>query len=418
MGENSEFQLNKSIYSNGIRGCYLIIPVLCKVGKAFRPTGLKEVEVSKSELEDKSRLIAERCNSGYVKRYVLKEAYNLYLKSEDINISDFQLFMFENGIGFVTVMTLCENTDISKISNLVNNGYAGTNDESSNSYAILYDSISQIVAPCNLEIYLEKSNINLLLNESYIFNFALIDERFKELETLRKLSLNVHKQISLEKEFEDKSESDINYTYGAKDINKESYRWGCCISTLDASYVYACKVDKNKLLSIAKTATESDLFLIILTMIQKYTCMKLNEDIHNSLNKANIKNKDIQRIKKDALEFRAFGTLAPSQISRWHNVCDTYRCLLDVLGVNEALQEIEEKIDLINSDQEERIAKKQNFISIVIAAFGLISIVASVLTIVDFISTGDTKLIVSLVSSISIIVVFILISLNFGGNKK
>lgn len=414
----SEFELNKEIYAKSLRGSYLILPVLIKSGKKFCEIGLTEIPISQNALEDKSKLITKRCNSGYIKKYLFEEdrtPYELYLTVEDITLSDFQLFMFDNGIGFISLLTLCENKDVSKIYNLVNNGYAGTDDKKSDSYKRLYDSLTEIISPNNLKIYLEREDINLLLNESYVFNFALTTKRFHDLETLRLLSENVHKQIGLERDFEDESETDKQYTFGARDVNKETYRWGCCISSLDISFVYACSIpeEREERMALVESVTECDLFLTILTMIQKYTCMKLNEDIHELLyapitgtSKKHVRKSTIQKLKQQALEFRAFGTLAPSQISRWHNVCETYRCLLEAQGVDEALQEIEQKIDLIDSNQEQRIAEKQNMISAVIAIFGLISIVASILTIVDLVSTGSMEMVISFIASVSVIVAF------------
>ena len=43
------------------------------------------------------------------------------------------------------------------------------------------------------------------------------------------------------------------------------------------------------------------------------------------------------------MEFIAYGTLTPSQVSKWNNVCETYRALQKENGVNEALDEIKEK---------------------------------------------------------------------------
>lgn len=414
----SEFELNKDIYAKSIRGSYLIIPVLIKKGKTFCQDGLNELPISKNELEDKSKLIAKRCKSGYVKKYILEdelEQYAIYLSGENVTLSDFQLFMFDNGIGFISLLAVCDNKDIGNIYNLVNSGYAGTDDKKSNSYTQLYDSLTEIISSNNLEIYLERDNINLLLNESYVFNFALTTERFVNLETLRLLSENVHKQIALESDFKDVSESDINFTSGARDVNKKTYRWGCSISSLDISFVYACSIpeERDELITKIKSVTECDLFLTILTMIQKYTCMKLNDDIHELLYapligtvKKQIRKSTIQALKQQALEFRAFGTLAPSQISRWHNVCEIYKYLLEAQGVSEALEEIEQKIDLIDADQEKKIAMKQNMISAVIAIFGLISIIASIMTIVDFVSSGSMEMIVSLIASASVVVIF------------
>ena len=138
--------------------------------------------------------------------------------------------------------------------------------------------------------------------------------------------------------------------------------------------------------------------------------MQLNENIHSEIYEkrgtaSQTSKRVIQNLKRQGMEFRAFGTLAPSQVSRWNNVCEIYRELLGVLGVNEALSEIEEKIDLLNSEQERRITDSQNRLSLLIAVFGLISIVAAVLTIVDLVLKGSAAIVLSLVVSVIAITV-------------
>ena len=407
--DRAEFESNKEIYKSGIRGTYLIIPVLLGEGCAFNPDGLMEQELSNSELDDKSKLIEKRCKDGYVKKYLLSDKQNpfsLNLPNENVTLRDFQLFLFDNGISYF-------------FGDIYNkNGYVGTDDENSDSYSLIYNKISDIISKNNLKIYLDKDSIDLLLNESYIFNFALTTKRFENLDTLKILSMNVHKQIEMESEFEDASEADINYTSGARDVKNKTYRWGSCISSLDISFVYACKdipKDEEALISCVKDITACDLFLTILAMIQKYTCMRLNEAIHESLyvsmrgeHKKATSRSVIQNLKRQALEFRAFGTLAPSQISRWNNVCETYRYLLEAQGVDEALEEIEQKIELINSDQQQKVEKRQKIISAIIAIFGLSSIIASVMQVVEYIATGSSNMLISFAIS-SVIILLVLI---------
>lgn len=126
--------------------------------------------------------------------------------------------------------------------------------------------------------------------------------------------------------------------------------------------------------------------------------MLLNEKIQESIN-VGMKydsSKKIMQLKHEALLFRATGTLAPSQVSRWNNVCETYRKLLEVNGVNEALSEIEEKIDFIKNEQERQASEMQNYIATIIAVFGLISIVAAVLQIVDLMQGGSMGMITAM----------------------
>lgn len=124
------------------------------------------------------------------------------------------------------------------------------------------------------------------------------------------------------------------------------------------------------------------------------TCIRLNEKMQNTLSDSKHKHyfKNVSNLKQEALKFRASGTLAPSQVSRWNNVCETYRNLIVVNGVNEALEEIEQKIELIKDELDRKSNEIQNYIATFIAVFGLISIVASVLTIVDLVGGGTNKI--------------------------
>lgn len=415
----TEFEKNKPVYDDSWRGTYLIIPIKVTPGKRFEPNGLRYIPFDShvDELSDKSDLLIRRCNSDYINKYV--QSFNvspfIFPLENGLTLSDLQIYLFENGIGFLTLFTFCHNSQIHLIYQLVNNGYIG-DQEGSDTYNRLYDAICDAIKPSNLEIFIK--NKSILLNESYIFNLALVRERFQNLETIEQLALNVHKQIDLSSSFYDNSEKDIRYTYGARDVNKKTYRWGCCISTLDISYVYQSGIlsepgieQKPKRIHDEMLQTSaSDLLLTILVLIQKFTCMQLNENIHSEIYEkrsmaSRISRKIMQNLKHQVLEFRAFGTLAPSQVSRWNNVCETYRGLLEVLGVNEALSEIEEKIDLLNSEQERRSADFQNRLSLLIAVFGLISIVAAVLTIVDLVATGSAAIVLSLIiSSVAILV--------------
>lgn len=408
----TEFEVNKAVYQKGWRGAYLIIPIKVSQGRSFVPEGLVSVRFNADELSDKSDLLIRRCNSNYVNKYIqASEARPFsFVSANGLELTDLQIYLFENGIGFVTLFTFCHNSDITRIYQLINNGYIGDHD-GTDTYERLYNDISEVLKQSNLEIFFK--NKSILLNESYAFNVAFVSKRFCDLETIEQLALNVHKQIDLSNSFCDNSEKDLCYTYGARDVEKGTYRWGCCVSTLDISYIY-----QNNLLAELNPelfpgsihdemlrATASDLLLTVLVLIQKFTCMQLNEDIHNELYESRsavgqVRKKTIQDLKHRVLDFRAFGTLAPSQVSRWNNVCETYRGLLNVLGIDEGLSEIEQKIDLLNSEQERRSTDLQNRLSLLIAIFGLISIVASVLSIVDLVMTGSMAIVLSLIISV------------------
>lgn len=414
----TEFEQKKKIYEKSWRGTYLIIPIKVSEKQKFNPSTWRFFPFDEGdgteelfpELSDKSDLIKRRCQSGYVKKYMPTEKNQLdeFKIPGGIRFSNIQLYLFENGIGFLTLFIVCPNQDIHLVYNLVNNGYIGTKD-GGNTYEILYDTITEVIEPLRLEIFTKDKS--LLLNEAYVQNVAFVSERFEDLETLEQVTLNAHKQIGLERDFEDKSEKDIRHIFGARDVTRETYRWGACISTLDISFVYQNDILKNSTNpeEICKSMlgeSAGDLLLTILALVQKYACMQLNADIHNEFyengktrKKGESRRRRIKQLKKRALNFRAFGTLAPSQVSRWNNVCEAYRDLLEVHGIDEALVEIEQKIDLLNAEQEQQATEKQNLITTVITVFGFVSIVASILTMVDLVLNGGTIMAMSLVAS-------------------
>ncbi len=193
----NELQQKKSIYENGWRGTYLIIPVKVCEKRQFNASGWTYVQFDENELSDKSDLLKRRCAAGYVKRYIINNEKQKmkYAGTEKIQFSNQQIYLFENGIGFLTLFVFCHNKDIESIYNLVNNGYIGARNKDK-IYEKLYDEIMRVMKPLNLEIFTEDKT--LLLNEAYVHNVAFVEKRFRDLETLEQITLNVHKQIRLE----------------------------------------------------------------------------------------------------------------------------------------------------------------------------------------------------------------------------
>ena len=124
-------------------------------------------------------------------------------------------------------------------------------------------------------------------------------------------------------------------------------------------------------------------------LYQKYTCMLLMEKIHNLVRAGKGGVKAVQRLKSETLYFKAYDTMVPSQISRWNNVCETYRNLLEMNGVPEALQDVSDSIEVINEEMERISAGQQDLFATILAVFGLVSIVASVLQVVDYVQPHD-----------------------------
>lgn len=148
--------------------------------------------------------------------------------------------------------------------------------------------------------------------------------------------------------------------------------------------------------------------------------MIFNEKIHQRFTSESgqlKKEASLRNLKREALEFVSYGTLAPSQISRWNNVCETYRSLQKQNGVNEALEEISQKITLLNEEQDRIDGERESRVSMIITLFGLVSIIAAALQTLDYVSTGSSLMIAGFVVTSMAMMLFFL-ALKYGEIRK
>lgn len=412
----SEFLDNRTIYESAKFGSYIIIPLKYEGTFDFCKINTVKTEELAFTSEDFSDLILRKCKpeNGFVRRFrvnALRDAFAAF--SKEISICDAQVIVFEKGIAFVALFAVYEKVEY--MYRFVNPGYISsvyaTDDKTLQQklIEILFAELKYIFSDI-FKIYVE--NKELLIKEAYLFNAGIVSKRFQNLETIKRVTFNLHKLTDLSEDFTDVSENDIYHTYGSKDINLGTYRWGCCISSQSISYVYAEEdFDNISTLQILKN-TNDDFLLTLLVLYQKYKCILLNDTIY-----VNTNFKTIKTVKYNMIEFKAYGTLAPSQISRWNNVCETYQRLLDVCGVNEALEEIEDKIQLLSNEEERRTSQKENYIAMFIALFGLISIIADVLQIVDLMSSNNPIILFWFNISVGMIILSAFVILWFVSKK-
>lgn len=388
------------------RGTYLILPIkyddLSKINK-LNTEGVYNTEEFSSD--DFTSFLGELLrDTTFVDKYVkqVEGALHDTLADSVVKfIKEVQIIFFQHNIGFLLIYFEYNNDCVGEIYTALQPGYlTAENNE-------LIEFINDIMLEINKEfksyIYLyegtdreenlvTKEIVNSTINESYCFNIAYVNDRFKDLETINQLTFNLYKLIDLKQEFIDESQTDVAYAYGARDVELGDYRWGTCITSQSISYIYGRTVNDAKnnrkkelsngdLIAIAN----DDLSLTMLVLYQKYICMEFNNRLYKTLSSAKrtrIRNKEIEKLKRDAMTFKSTGVLAPSQISRWNNVCDTYRLLMQINGIDEALTDIDDKIELIQNDIEQTSAKTQKYIAGVVTLLGLISIVDSVLSII------------------------------------
>ena len=401
----SEFESKNSFFASSLRAAFLIMPLIAEGEVELQTLAVSGAEDIGFDSESMSDLIRHKCarQQGFVRRFRLPDIglEARFAGEPALRAEDTQLIAFENGAGFLAVLFRAPDEEIGNIYSFVNPGYLRDKDERIQQ-RFIDDVRSKVLAGTGFEPYVESEDKKLAVKESYLLNAAFTDCRYDELATLERAAFNAHKLIRLGEDFEDASEKDIAYTYGARDTENRTYRWGCCVSSQSISFVYGpgnADYDPARGTSRAPAgqmsvgdilaATEDDLLLTVLALYQKSTCALLNQTIYKRMREQKGSRKEIQRIKSAALRFRAYDTITPSQVSRWNNVCETYRYLLELNGVPEALADISDNIEMLNEEKERIDAERRGFFGTMIAVFGLVSIVAATLQIVDYQRQGD-----------------------------
>lgn len=376
------------------RGMFLILPLRYEETAGF--SGISAAgEALPFASGDFIELMNRKCRADgdFVRRFRLDVSVEPIRMKADIPVTDLQLFVFYNGVAFLTAYLSYRNQDVDSVYEFVYPGYLSEPEKvKEKQYAFMRELEQKILKQSRPQFrwfMAEDGDSSIVLKEAYRIHAAYAPKRFENTEILNRITYNEHRMIELSRDFEDKSELDVAYVTGAKDVNSEDYGWGCCVTSQEISLVYA----QGKVPLAARA--EDDLLLTLLAIWQKYSCLVLNEEIHQRHILKRGKSrfpKSIRELKWEALEFMAYGTLEPSQISRWNNVCEMYRLLIQMNGVAESIGEIKEKISLLDEEQERLDARRESSIGMIIAVFGLISIVGAVLQTVDYLATGRVEM--------------------------
>lgn len=424
---------NTTATGNIDRGLYIILPLRYQGSFQSITVDKEDPELSKLifDTSDFTELLSVKCRNGnFVKRVSVNsklqetiEAWNGKAEtSKKYQIDDLQFFIFNNGIAFITVYLSYKNKDVNQIYKFIDPGYVQeSNDKEKSVQDVLLEALEEKVfglVQKKMKITLswfiqDKGSRKYIIKEAYRLNIASLPKRFENNEIPKRIAYNGHRLVDVTRDFEDVSEMDVEYATGAKDVDDEHYGWGCAITSQEISYAYGPGPGKTKPRDKKGLweRSEDDLLLTMIVMYQKYTCMIFNEKIHQRFTSEERRLKgeaSLRDLKREALEFISYGTLAPSQISRWNNVCETYRSLQKQNGVNEALEEISQKITLLNDKQDRIDGERESRVSMIITAFGLISIIAATLQTLDYISTGNPLMIAGfLVTCVAMILFFL-----------
>lgn len=250
------------------------------------------------------------------------------------------------------------------------------------------EQLAAFYASLGLQNFYERGRIML---EAYTYSLVLTAERFPSLESLRRVVFNLHQMVPPDTPAEDESEADVRYVYAVKDQSLGSYRWGCCVSSQTISYAIA---SPSLDLTEEMAAQGADgLPLVVLALYEKYTCLRFTQ----LLVQAEHSKHDLQHLRSMMLAFQTYGTVAPANLSRWHNVKQIYADILEVCDIPAAIADITGKLAILTEHQQALESTRNETIINLITIFGIVSILASVLSILQILSSGGAVYWISIV---------------------
>lgn len=310
-------------------------------------------------------------------------------KAHEFRIFDSYLYVFNTKIAFLC-LGLCFD-EMEALREICNPGYAVNParffiyKKNGGSAEFSIDAwLQSLCEKWNLKRFYDSESSVLL--EAYSYILALTDTMFPSLEALRKVTFNLHQMHNPELPTEDDSEADIRYAYAVKNSTLNGYRWGCCVTSQTTAYAVADVSGSLNISEEMETQGADGLPITLLALYEKYTCLRFTELIAN-LKTRNIKS--IVNLKKLMLNFQAFGTVTPANLSRWNNVKQIYAFLLEVSETDSAVRDISTKIDILVAQQQEIENMRSTRIMNLITVFGIVGIMASVQEIVQILADGS-----------------------------
>lgn len=252
-----EYWNNITDTENIDRGIYILFPLRYE-GNFNQTLNIKDTNLPRTSFvsSDFTELLSVKCSSNdFVERFnlngKLSNINNDLKEAIQINniyqIKDLQLFVFNNGIAFLSVYFAYKNKDIDVIYDFINPGYIVDKYKHTDS---IHELLLNAVETYLFDFLYRKLNLRFswfiqdgnsrkyIIKEAYRLNVAAIPNRFENNEIPKRIAYNEHRLIDLTRDFTDVSEKDVEYTTGAKDVDDEYYGWGCAITSQEISYAY------------------------------------------------------------------------------------------------------------------------------------------------------------------------------------
>ncbi len=333
--------------------------------------------------------VSQRIGAKDVNRLLFGERqdYTLLLedhKDETLEIGDLVVYGFRTGVAFACLVLTYPKMEM--LGEICHPGYAKGwchfHWQDGGEEVLLEQIIEDRLESLGLHSFYGKDSFFL---EAFVYNCATVPERFKTLEEIRQITFNMHMMASLEDPVTDLSEEDVAYVYAVKDETLGSYRWGGCVSSQTISYATAdVEMDHD---AEMKAQIRAGLPVVVLALYEKYTCLLFGRQLLSGTKK---KSAHIRDLKRRMLEFKAYGTVTPATLSRWYNIRMIYANLLRFFGVEEAIHEIGDKLEILADAQKEIDDARSNALMTGITIFGIVSILDSLLSIYEVIVNGTT----------------------------
>ena len=324
------------------------------------------------------------------------------------SLIDSWLYVFHSQVAFFALGIVYD--EIETLADIVNPGGADSRaayhyEDASGCHAFsLEDWIGALTSKVGLHPFFS-SNSNTFL-EVFTHTVAVVPEKFPNLEVMRQATFNIHLMIPFDNPITDNSEEDVRFVYAKIDEVHHNYRWATCVTSQTISYITADP--EMDLMSEMESSAKESLPIDMLALYEKFTCLHYTDAITSTdlrhLNR-------IQKLKMEMLEFQAYGTLAPANFSRWHNIKNIYASLLETNGIPEAIADVDHKIKILSEHQRELESRRAGMLTNLITAFGIISILASVLTIIQILIGGNNTVWIALILTVVIICMVFLLAL-------
>ncbi len=345
------------------------------------------------------------------------EAQTFYVDRKNsrrtFSLTDSWLYVFHShtaflalGLYFDEIETFADIVDLGGVASLAAFSYQDGAERVDFSLSDWVDALAQKIGIRNF--YSRESNP---FTDVFTYALALVPEPFPDLDSMKQATFNIHLTISFSNPIMSNSEEDVRFVYAKINEITHTFRWATCVTSQTISYIVA-DPDMD-LRSEMESQGLDGLPVVMLALYEKYTCLSYTEAIVNT----DIQHlKSIQKMKMEMLEFKAYGTVAPANISRWNNIREIYRGLLETNDIPRAIDDVNHKIGILAEHQRELEAKKSEMLTNLITVFGIISILASVLTIIQLLLGGNNVLWISLV--LTVIAIFLIFLLTvFRGRK-